>query len=41
MRRWGREWAAVCSGWGLVDACTGCIVDPPALVSAEDIEMTE
>ena len=27
--------------WGLVDARTGSIVDPPALVSAEDIEMTE
>ena len=41
MRRRGGEWVAVGPGWGLVDARTGSIVDPPALVSVEDIEMTE
>jgi hypothetical protein len=37
----GGEWVTVSPDWGLVDARTGSIVDPPALVSGEDIEMTE
>ena len=41
MRRRGGEWVTGSPGWGLVDARTGSIVDLPALVSAEDIEMTE
>ena len=41
MRRRGGEWVAASPGWGLVGARTGSIVDPPALVSEEDIEMTE
>ncbi|MGR3661779.1 MAG: hypothetical protein ACU0CA_11430 [Paracoccaceae bacterium] len=40
MRRTVSGWQPVHSGWGLVDARTGAPVDPPALVSDEDIEMT-
>ena len=41
MRRRGGEWVTGSPGWGLVDARNGSIVDPPSLVSADDIEMTE
>lgn len=35
------HWQPVEDGWGLVDAVTGALVDPPSLVTDEKIEMTE
>ncbi len=42
MRRRGSDggWAAAAPGWGLRDAATGAVVDPPALVTDERIAMT-
>jgi hypothetical protein len=37
----GGGWFPDCSGWGLVDARTGALVDPAHLVTDEKIEMTE
>ena len=37
----GGSWVAERSGWGLVDARTGALVDPAHLVTDEKIEMTE
>ena len=41
MRRSTDCWKPVYGGWELVDARTGVPVDPPALVTDEDIEMSE
>lgn len=41
MRNRGGSWVPCDSGWGLVDARTGSLVDPSALVSDERVEMTE
>ena len=40
MRRRAGAWAPDASGWGLLDAQTGTPIDPVALVSDEQIEMT-
>ena len=37
----GDGWKADRSGWGLVDARTGAVVDPAQLVTDEKIEMTD
>lgn len=41
MKRSGGGWRPVHSGWGLLDARTGTLVDPPALVTDKDIEMSD
>jgi hypothetical protein len=41
MRRTSESWAPVEPFWGLMDARTNGRVDPPAVVSAELIEMTD
>ncbi len=41
MRRLRGEWVAAAPGWGLVDSRTGRPVDPVALVSDVNIEMTD
>ncbi len=41
MRSKAGAWVPCESGWGLVDARTGRGIDPPALISAERIEMTD
>jgi hypothetical protein len=40
MRRNGSEWAPEYPGWGLVNARTGAPIDPVALVTDQQIEMT-
>jgi hypothetical protein len=41
MRKQPEGWVPSLPGWGLLDARTGDIVTPPALISEENIEMTE
>lgn len=41
MRRSGHEWGPSESGWGLIDARTRRAVNPPALISDENIVMTD
>jgi hypothetical protein len=40
MRKSGPQWIPDAPGWGLVDARTGRLVDPPALITQERVEMT-
>jgi len=41
MRRTGSEWAPVENGWGLINAKMSTPIDPAALVTDEEIEMTD
>lgn len=41
MNQRGISWAPVSSGWGLVNLISGMAVDPVALVSHENVEMTD
>ncbi len=41
MRRKGDEWRPVLPGWGLQDARTEQLINPPELISDEKIEMTD
>lgn len=41
MRRVGPRWVPDAPGWGLVDARTGRLLDPLALITDERIEMTD
>ena len=41
MRRVGADWEPTEPGWGLLDARTRKLIDPPALISDEKIVMTD
>ena len=41
MKRTPAGWIATGTGWCLIDPTSGRLIDPPALVSDEDIEMTD
>lgn len=41
MRKQSGEWQPERSGWGLIDAKSGRVVDPPELITDEKIEMTD
>ncbi len=41
MRRSGDSWRPVHPGWGLIDAVTGAPINPPALVTGEDMQMSD
>ena len=41
MRRVGGDWEPTDPGWGLLDARTRKLIDPPALISGEKIVMTD
>lgn len=41
MRRVGADWEPTEPGWGLLDARTRKLIDPPALISGEKIVMTD
>jgi len=41
MRRSGDGWHPIHAGWGLIDAVTRAPIDPPGLVTDEDIKMSD
>jgi hypothetical protein len=41
MLRQGECWVVRESGWGLIDARSGAVIDPPAMVTQEPIEMSD
>ncbi len=41
MRLTGGTWKPVIPGWGLLDVRSGHVVDPPALISNQPVEMTD
>jgi hypothetical protein len=41
MRRMGSDWVPTENGWGLIDAKMNTPIDPAALVTDEEIEMTD